>query len=175
MNTNFEKILKQHKYCFLCKGDLEVKGKNWLQCKSCGYRNYINPLPTTTAILLNENDEILLIKRDVEPGKGSWDTPGGFIDIGENAEDGMTREIKEELGIDLKDFEYLGSYEDTYLFDGVDAVVIGFTYAGRLGGQEIKINSEASEYRFFKFEDLPMDNIAFKGVKEALGDFLKRQ
>lgn len=54
------------------------------------------------AAIRNVDGEILLIKRLTEPEAGAWGLPGGKIDFGETARDATAREIKEELGIDIK-------------------------------------------------------------------------
>ncbi len=166
------KILEQHEYCFICRGELEIKDFNYSQCKSCGYRNYINPAPTTGAILTNNSGEILLVERAVEPGKGLLDTPGGFIDIGENAEDGLDRELKEELGIEIKDLKYFGSFPGTYIFDGIEIVVLGFIYIGKITDQKIIPSSDVSGYKFFKPQEIPYEKLAFEELKTVLKKYI---
>ena len=83
MEIDFEKILSQYKYCFLCKGNLVQKDFNSLQCDSCGHMMYINPVTATGAILENDKHEILLVERGVDPKKGFLDSPGGFVNMGE--------------------------------------------------------------------------------------------
>lgn len=45
---------------------------------------------------------LLLIRRGADPGKGKWSIPGGLVELGENVEDAMVREAKEEVGLDVK-------------------------------------------------------------------------
>lgn len=169
---NFEEILKEYKYCFICGGNLTKKGFNFLQCDSCGHRDYINPRPTSGAILENDRGEILLVERKVEPGKGLWDLPGGFIDIGENAEEGMSREINEELGVDISDLTYFKSYPNIYLFDGVVEPILDLVYIGEIGNQEITVSDDVAGFKFFKKSELPFERLAFESLRKALKDYI---
>lgn len=172
MKIDFEKILSQHKYCFICKGNLVKKGVNFLQCDSCGYRTFINPGPTSGVILENENGEILLAERGMDPAKGLWDFPGGFIDMGENAEDAAIRELKEELGITAVDLKYFASFSDEYLFDGIIIPSLTLFYVGKLGNEKITPGDDVSGYKFFKLSEIPLDKLAFENTREALEKYI---
>ena len=92
------------KFCPKCSGDLTRKSENLLVCQKCKFELYLNPKPTNAAILENEKGEILLVKRKIPPKEGFWDLPGGFVEVGESAEEAIVREVKEELGISEKKF-----------------------------------------------------------------------
>ncbi len=57
------------------------------------------------------NGRVLLVKRGSEPGKGKFAIPGGCLELGENLEEGLKREVKEEVGIDVKIGDLAGVYE----------------------------------------------------------------
>lgn len=91
-----------YKYCPLCTGILEwgfFYGRNRQYCPSCGFINYVNPLPTTVA-LAERDGKILLIKRGIEPLKGVWTLPSGFMETGETPEQACLRELKEETSME---------------------------------------------------------------------------
>lgn len=54
------------------------------------------------AFILNENNELLLLQRNKEPEKGFWSIPGGSVELFETCEEAVIREIKEEVGVDIK-------------------------------------------------------------------------
>lgn len=60
-----------------------------------------NPIPAIAAIILR-GDEILLIKRGAEPNIGKWSVPGGSIELGETLEEAVRREVREEIGLEIK-------------------------------------------------------------------------
>ena len=100
-----------YRFCPKCGTKAERKLHNLLSCPNCGYDFYINPASTNAAILENPKGEILLVKRKFDPMKGHLDLPGGFVEIGESLEASTIREIKEELGLDIKIIEKLGENE----------------------------------------------------------------
>ena len=57
------------------------------------------PIVGVGAIVVKDNDEILLVKRKFEPSKGKWSIPGGLVEVGEKLEDAVLRELEEETGI----------------------------------------------------------------------------
>ena len=77
------------KYCPHCGSGLELKyaeGRERKVCKECKSIYYINPLPAATSLVLNDKNQLLLGKRGVEPAKGQWCLPGGFVEIDESME-----------------------------------------------------------------------------------------
>jgi 8-oxo-dGTP pyrophosphatase MutT (NUDIX family) len=84
-----------------------MEGQNRFHCVFCKKIHYENPKPTATLICVNEN-KLLLVKRAVEPAKGCWGLPGGFIELGETPNEGAIRELKEETNLDGKPIWLLG-------------------------------------------------------------------
>lgn len=165
----------EYKFCPKCGSETDKKLPNLLICSSCGYNYYLNPAPTNAIILENENGEILLVKRKFEPKKGFLDLPGGFIEIGESMEESTIREIKEELGIDIKDVKYFKSYPDEYLFQGINVKTLGLTLTGKIeGNPELKPADDVEEAKFYKKEEVPIEKAAFNSIKQALLDYLKK-
>jgi ADP-ribose pyrophosphatase YjhB (NUDIX family) len=73
-----------------------------LLCPSCGFEFWQNSKPAVAAVVIQTRDarpHLLLTKRGIEPYKGQWDLPGGFLNNGEQPVDGLTRELDEELGV----------------------------------------------------------------------------
>ncbi len=76
-----------------------------LLCGSCGFEFWQNSKPAVGAFIIRLVDglpEVLLSLRGIEPHKGMWDCPGGFLENGELPETGLAREMKEELGISIQ-------------------------------------------------------------------------
>lgn len=172
MKYDIEKIAKQYKHCVICGSELEQKERNLLVCTKCGYHHYINPASCNGAFLKNSKGELLLVERRVDPGKGLWDVPGGFVDLEENAEESMMRELKEETGLQVKDLRYVGSHDDTYTFGGTEFPILVLLFEGEIGDQEVKVSDDVSGYKFFKTNEVPVDRIAFEGLKISLQKYL---
>lgn len=88
------------------------------RCANCGFTFYPNAAAATVAIIVNERNELLCIRRGREPAKGTLDLPGGFVDPGESITDGLLREVREELGAEIASYEFLFSFANLYPFSG---------------------------------------------------------
>ena len=103
-----EHPLNQFKYCPKCgSAAFEIHNEKSKQCTDCGFVYYFNPSSATVALILNEKDELLVCRRAKEPAKGTLDLPGGFIDMNETGEEGVSREVEEETGLKVKKATYL--------------------------------------------------------------------
>ena len=121
-------------------------------CQKCDMIHYENPLPAVAALVLNQQDQLLLVKRSVEPAKGKWCLPGGFIEVDESIEEAVLRELEEETGIK-------GEIEcliDFFSQEGrhYRALLI-FGYKVKMMGGEVKAGDDAQDAGFFSLDDLP--------------------
>ena len=66
------------RFCPIC-GEAIDKVEDRAECRACGYVGYANPIPGTEAVCLDERGRVLLGRRAIDPGKGLWDLPGGFL------------------------------------------------------------------------------------------------
>ena len=103
-----EHPLSQFKYCPKCGSEhFNIHNEKSKQCTNCGFVYYFNPSSATVALILNKKNELLVCRRAKDPAKGTLDLPGGFIDMNETAEEGVTREVLEETGLKVKEAIYL--------------------------------------------------------------------
>ncbi|MCR5366080.1 MAG: NUDIX domain-containing protein, partial [Prevotella sp.] len=115
-----EHPLEKFKYCPVCgSSHFEVNNFKSKKCQDCGFTYYGNPCSATAAFIVNDKQEMLVVRRAKEPAKGTLDLPGGFVDMGETVEQGMRREIKEETGLDIEEIQYLFSSPNVYLYSGM--------------------------------------------------------
>ena len=101
------------------------------QCAACGFHFYFNAAIAVAAILLGPDDRVLFIRRAKDPAKGKLAVPGGFVDIGETAEQALRREIREEVNLVVGPLEYLCSAPNQYLFAKINYPVLDFFYITR--------------------------------------------
>ena len=75
-------------------------------------KKYEYPIPTINAIIHNDKNQILFVKRKNNPFKNNLSLPGGFVNYGEKIEDALKREVKEETSLSIEPLEILGVYSD---------------------------------------------------------------
>jgi len=126
----------------------------------------IAPLSVVECVIKNDQGEILLTKRGIEPFKGKWHLVGGFIAYNEKLEEAVKRVIKKELGnnIEIKEIKFLGYYD--YINCDPRGHIIAHYFQVKISGIPQK-NEETLDVNFFK--KLPEDIIFFQ--KDALQKF----
>ena len=92
--------LRQFRYCPQCGARLGSVAVPPLRCGSCGWTFYPHPELAVNVVVLWEG-KVVLIRRGIEPFKGSWALPGGFVTYGEEPTAAAVREVREETGLDI--------------------------------------------------------------------------
>jgi A/G-specific adenine glycosylase len=117
--------------------------------------------------VLDEHRRVLLGRRGIEPFLGLWDTPGGFVEVGESLEECVRRELREEAGVEIEVGRLVASVPDTYGPAG-DATINAFFECRLLSG-EPRPDDDVAELRWFAPDALPAaDELAFQCVRTAL-------
>lgn len=108
---------------------------------------------TAKAILLNERDEVLLVRRSKGDNKrpGEWDIPGGAIDDGEDPRTAVIREIQEEVGITLSPDQVHIIYAETTVYEE-SLYVVRIQYAARVDNATVVLSDEHDEYQWLSPE-----------------------
>jgi ADP-ribose pyrophosphatase YjhB (NUDIX family) len=168
-------MTKKFQYCPTCKEKLKITNQKILDCSACGFHFYLNPVPTTAIILENKNGQILFGKRKFLPKKGLWDLPGGFVEFNEKAENTIVREVKEELGIKIKDPKFLGTYIGFCHYKGINYQPLCLVFFEKINDEEItkiKAADDVSSIKFFPKNKIPWEKLAFPDITQALKDYL---
>lgn len=144
-------------------------------CPVCGSVYYANSAPTVGALCEDEQGRLMLVRRAIEPRKGLWDTPGGFLEEGELPVDGLRRELREETGLDVEPGDFFAALNDRY-GDGPQAqAILSLNWTARVLGGEPAPADDISEIRWFAPGELPSpDEIAFPSVAEIVDLWRKR-
>lgn len=168
-------FLDSYKYCPLCKGDL-VHKKNVIECNKCAYRIFDNGEPSSDVLIENDKGELLMVTRKVDPYKGYLDFPGGFLIAGETLEEGLKREVKEELGINIKVEDYIADYIVEYEYKGLTYKVMTAFFKARLKGHKLRAGDDVSDFHFYSKEDiLKSNNVCYPHVcKDVVRRYIKK-
>jgi 8-oxo-dGTP diphosphatase len=121
--------------------------------------------------LVVESGRVLLVQRAIEPFKGWWDIPGGFLEVGEHPEAGAIRELQEETGLYIRPTELLGLYMDTY--GPEQEPTLNICYLAEVAGGEAHPQSDVTELGWFALTDLP-EQIAFTWSMAAIRQLHKK-
>ena len=159
----------EFRFCPACGGRVKERrekgeGKGGWECSRCGQRVWDNPVPSVVAVI-EKQGKVLLAKRGREPFKGYWDLVGGFLNPGESLEEGLRREIKEELGVRVKKMEYLGSAATVYAGEQV----VGAVFKVEVEDEQFKPADDVVEVRWFDKKRLPKKLVPFADVRWGLG------
>jgi ADP-ribose pyrophosphatase YjhB (NUDIX family) len=138
-----------------------------LVCGACGFVFYQNP-KIVVATIPEWDDKVVLVKRAIEPRKGTWSYPGGFLELGESVEEGALRETKEETNLDIRITVLLNVYSRPVA--GVVVIVFG---AEVIGGNPVA-SAEIAEICRFAPAEIPWPELSFPTTEWALRDWLAR-
>jgi ADP-ribose pyrophosphatase YjhB (NUDIX family) len=159
-------------YCIKCAAPLsEYQEEGFLRyrCGSCGWIYYNNPRPCIAAVI-RRGAELLFIRRLKPPGKGLWDFPGGFMEIGEDPEKALEREVREELGAEIVNRRLLGIYPDFYDQERIPLLVISFLCQAHFHDSGQFCSDEFDVASWFAPEQFP-ENPAFVSMKPMMDAF----
>ena len=164
---------KSKRFCPLCGKQLEQlphDGRMRLYCRTCDIIHYENPLPATAAVVLNHDEHLLLVKRGMEPGKGKWGLPGGFVELDESPSKGVLRELHEETGLKGKIDQLIDVVYENSPFYG-PLIIIGYQITPR--GGALRAGDDAAEVQYFPLADLP--RVAFESHQTIINKMRKHR
>jgi 8-oxo-dGTP diphosphatase len=154
-------------YCLQCGTALEARhqeDRDRPTCPACGFIHYLDP-KVAVAVILGDENGVLLGRRRIDPGSGLWSFPAGYVNRGEVLEEAAIREVLEELGLAVRLTGLVGVYSER------DEAVVLVVYAGEvLAGEARPDGHEVSEVRRFALDALP-DDLAFPHDRQVLGDW----
>ena len=111
--------LSQFRFCPRCGSpDFREHDARSKHCAACGFTYYHNAAAATVAVIENARGELLVVRRALEPAKGTLDLPGGFVDPGEGVDEGCRREVREETSLEVTTMDFLFSLPNVYVFSG---------------------------------------------------------
>ena len=137
-----------------------------------------NPIIAVGACLFN-GDKILIVRRNKPPSKGKWSLPGGVVELGESLREAIKREIKEELGVEMKIGGLLGVFERIKrdAQNRVEYHYVLVDFWGWISEGDILLNDEIQEVRWFNMEEteyLLQDTTLIAHIRDALKKYLQK-
>ena len=117
---------------------------------------YPHPAVTTDCVIFGFDGselQVLLIERGIEPFKGKWAFPGGFLNMDETAGEGALRELKEETGLENAYIEQFNTYSDPGRDPRERVITIAHYALVRI--QEVKGGDDAAKAQWFPIDEVP--------------------
>ena len=155
-------------YCPRCRAELEREDRK-VECRQCGFVTYAGSKPTASAACVDDSGHVLLSRRGVEPFKGLWDFPGGFLEECEHPLECLRRELREEAGVEIEPLELLGIWMDVYGEGG--GCTLNLYWAARIVEGDPQPADDVAELRWFEPDEIPLEELAFGHLGEVLSAF----
>ncbi len=157
------------RYCSVCGAGMTTripKDDDHIRpvCDTCDHVHYENPKMVVGCIPVQGN-RILLCKRNIEPRKGKWTLPAGYLENGETVQEGAVRETLEETRSHVS---IIAPYR---MFNLVFVHQIYLMFRARLLDNQFGPTKESTNVRLFSESEIPWENIAFEAIRQTLVDF----
>ena len=142
-------------------------------CERCTWRWYANPKPAAAVlverVLTDGEPSVLLLRRAMDPGRGAWDLPAGYLDPGESFEAAARREAREEAGIDVQ----LVSLAGVYHSPEANAVTAVYRARAADAAAEVVLDFESSSHEWVRRSDIGewLPRVAFPSMVAAIADW----
>ena len=135
-----------------------------LVCPDCDYIAYENP-KVVVGVVATWEDKLLMCRRAIEPRRGYWTLPAGFMEMGETPQEGAAREAWEEARAELEIIDLLAVYSLRHISQ------LQLFYRASLSSPNVSPGPESEEVGLFSFDRLPAVELAFPSVHWAIRHF----
>jgi ADP-ribose pyrophosphatase YjhB (NUDIX family) len=158
-------------YCNRCGGPLRLdfppgEDRQRHICEDCGLVHYLNPRVVVCAIPA-WGERLLLCRRAIEPRRGLWTLPGGFMENGESTLDTASRETLEEACARIKVGELFA------LFNIIHINQVQLFFRAELCDIDFAPGPESLETALFSEDEIPWNELAFPAVATTLREYFK--
>jgi len=157
-------------YCPKCSARaLRFRAPYAYHCDVCDFTFYLNVAAATIAIIVDDNNRLLVATRANDPGKGTLDLPGGFADPGESGEEIIRREIQEETNLEAETVEYLFSVPNEYPYGGVLYRTLDMVFRCTVKDiKDMKAADDVAALQWIAITDLKPEQFGLKSVREVI-------
>lgn len=170
-----EHPLSQFNYCPKCgSNSFNIADEKAKKCNNCGFIYYFNPSAATAAFLLNDKNEMLVCRRAKDPAKGTFDLPGGFVDMKETGEEGIIREIAEETGLKVKQTTYLFSFPNVYVYSGFPVHTLDLFFLCKTADTKpMQAKDDVADCFFMPLHEIDPEKFGLDSVRRGVTRFLE--
>jgi ADP-ribose pyrophosphatase YjhB (NUDIX family) len=158
-------------FCAACGHSVEERlafGRMRPVCPDCGWVHFADP-KVAAGVLVVEDGKVLLIRRAIDPQRGRWSLPAGFVDADEDPRRAAQREALEETGLEVETTGVLDVFSGREHPAGADIILV---FTARRRGGELRPGDDADAIGFFGPHDLP--DLAFEATRRSLDVWRER-
>lgn len=165
-----EHPLSLFKFCPLCgSSKFAINNVKSKRCDDCGFVYYFNPSSATVAVIINDQKEILVATRAHEPAKGTYDLPGGFVDMYETAEEAVSREVKEETSLNVTSLKYMFSIPNTYMYSGFEVQTTDLFFLCEIDdSKSYSAHDDVASLQFIPIQELAPEKFGLESVRKGV-------
>ena len=174
-NSERNHLLRLFSFCPKCgaKSFVEDTEKS-KRCEACGFVYFMNPSASTVAVIVDERDRLLVVRRSKEPAKGTLDLPGGFCDCFETGEEGVRREVLEETGLEVIEARYLFSLPNMYRYSGLDIPTLDLFFLCKVAETTgAKAMDDAGEVLWLPWQEVRAEDFGLKSISLGVARLLE--
>lgn len=166
---------RRFRFCPSCgSNSLAPDSIKSFKCRECGFKFFLNCAAAAMALILDDQNRILVTVRAKDPGKGTFDLPGGFAEPGESIDHGLVREIKEELNLDIFDLEFFCSFANTYPYESVVYSITDMAFTCKVRNFSLITSmDDVAGFRFIPVHDLDTGMFGMDSARKVLKKFKK--
>lgn len=160
------------RFCPLCGAGLAPRpqppdGRLYPVCTGCAFVYYLAPKLVAGTLPVRAG-RILLTRRAIEPARGLWTFPGGYVDWGEEVREAARRETLEEVELAVE----VGGVAGIYSYPGAPVVVVVYHATVPDEAEPAASTREVLEAAYFGPEEIPWAELAFPSTRQALQDWV---
>jgi ADP-ribose pyrophosphatase YjhB (NUDIX family) len=144
----------------------EGDNRERMVCPDCGFINYENPKIVVGTVFLWQ-ERFLLCRRAINPRRGYWTLPAGYLELNESTQAGAMREAWEEAQARITIDGLLAVYDIPRISQ------VQIIYRAHLNAPEFAAGAESLEVKLFTWDEIPWDELAFPSVRWALDHYRK--
>jgi 8-oxo-dGTP diphosphatase len=159
-------------FCQVCGHEMTDKlafGKRRRVCPQCGYIHFADP-KVAAVVFIEKDNRVLLVRRAMNPERGKWALPAGYIDDEEDPRAAAIREVREETGLDIE-ISRLVDVQGGPSALGASIVII---YAARVVNGEAHPLDDVDAVQWYTTVD-PLPELAFESTRQMLDTWISRQ
>lgn len=168
-----DSLTAQIKFCVRCGQAMEYRPKEGRLrpiCPTCKFVHFIDP-KVAVAVLVEQNGQLLMIRRKGQPERGKWSFPAGFMDAGEDPARAAEREALEETGLQVRATALFDVFPKFGPNEGADVLIV---YRAEIAGGTLAAGDDAEQVAFFSPESVPTE-LAFISTEAVLAQWRARR